>query len=273
MRDEFFIVLRSGKSTDYFPTNTIAKFTTYLPHEIVMQDRWSVALLEANFPLTFSHVPKDNRRNLISDVKTYQVPDPKATPDKPDTMELRHRTDYHLPPGIYNRIEDVILGLNSINQLSSHLRFAYHDDGGRASIAAICQKTCLKHVVTLAPEIGKILGFTNRSLTLHSLQMLKGDKPADVTAILPKQIFVYTDICEPHITGDVQSRLLGIIPLDTSNYRYGCVQTHSVVTPRFFPVMTSSFRTIEVDLKDESGQSVSFEDGECNLTLQFLKTY
>lgn len=273
MRDDFFVVLRSGKSNDYFPTNTTAHFTTYLPQEVKLQDNWSVALLEANVPMTFFHVPKDNKRNVIRDLKIFQIPDPKPTADKGGTIDLKERTDYHLPSGIYYKIEDVVLALNSIKSLSSHLRFAYHEDGGYVSVTTICQKTCSKHVITLSPEIAKIMGYSTRTLNLYNPCSLKGDAPADVTSLLPKQIFVYTDICEPYITGDVQSRLLGIIPIDTSNYRYGCVQMHSVITPRFLPVMTSSFRTIEMDLRDESGRPVSFEDGECNLTLQFQKNY
>ena len=59
----------------------------------------------------------------------------------------------------------------------------------------------------------RIIGFEN-----HNLEQIEdtvvGQRPADLISGLPSRIRVYSDICEPYITGNVHTPLLRIVPLN-----------------------------------------------------------
>src|SRR5258705_1377917 len=57
--NEFYLTLPSNSSMNYFPDNTLAKFTTKLPAPILLQDDWEVGLAEIIYPTSFYNVIAD----------------------------------------------------------------------------------------------------------------------------------------------------------------------------------------------------------------------
>ena len=59
MRDQFYVVLPSNSSMQYFPENTTTYFVTKLSKEVQLHGDWVVALTEIQIPLTFQHLSDD----------------------------------------------------------------------------------------------------------------------------------------------------------------------------------------------------------------------
>lgn len=115
---------------------------------------------------------------------------------------------------------------------------------------------------------------------LHSLlfyilphsRMLIGDEPASLLRGIPDKLFVYCDICEPYIVGDVQSPLLRIVALDAQNdYAFASTQIRHFSPAQYITLRQTCFRTIEIDIRDELGESIPFEFGTLTVTLHFRR--
>ncbi|CAD6240825.1 GSCOCG00012582001-RA-CDS [Cotesia congregata] len=117
-----------------------------------------------------------------------------------------------------------------------------------------------KKKFVLGDRDGKSYEFTNISKRPFSL--IRG---------LISSLFVYSDICSPYVTGDVNTPLLRIVPLDMSSYSYAMTVTNTYGSPNYIPVVSNSFRTIEIDIRDNIGNPVLFEYGPLNVTLHFKR--
>lgn len=115
---------------------------------------------------------------------------------------------------------------------------------------------------------------------LHSLlfyeltpaRELIADEPGSLLRGIPDKLFVYCDICEPYITGDVQSPLLRIVALDSQNdYAFASTQIKHFSPAQYITLRQTCFRTIEIDIRDHLGQSIPFEFGTLTVTLHFRR--
>ena len=111
---------------------------------------------------------------------------------------------------------------------------------------------------------------TNSSFITHE-ESVVNVRPAHLSNGLPSMLMIYSDICEPYVTGDVQSRLLRAVLLNIDDYTYGSTRIKSLSPPMYIPLLYNSFQTIEIDIKDQSGCTISFDYGTLTVTLDFKK--
>ena len=52
----------------------------------------------------------------------------------------------------------------------------------------------------------------------HGPRDIVAERPATLSRVIPDQMYVYTNICEPYTVGDTQASLLRIVSLVDSNY-------------------------------------------------------
>ena len=64
----FHLMLPSNSSMDYYPENTVARFTTKLPNNIDLDGEWEVGLSEISVPSHVHNVIEDLR---VSATTTY----------------------------------------------------------------------------------------------------------------------------------------------------------------------------------------------------------
>jgi len=103
-------------------------------------------------------------------------------------------------------------------------------------------------------------------------RLIISDEPGSLLRGIPDKLFVYCDICEPYITGDVQSPLLRIVALDTRNdYAFASTQIIHFSPAQYITLRQTCFRTIEIDIRDHLGQSIPFEFGTLTVTLHFKR--
>ena len=82
-------------------------------------------------------------------------------------------------------------------------------------------------------------------------------------------LFVYCDIVKPHIVGDVKVPLLRILPIDSQEK--GTVVTKTYEHIQYFPVSKNRFSSVEINIKDDTDENLSFQKGKLVVTLHLRK--
>ena len=96
-------------------------------------------------------------------------------------------------------------------------------------------------------------------------------RPMNLYGSMPRELFVFSDICEPFIVKDVHAPLLTKVNLDFSKFDYWSMQSKAISTPRYLPVLLTVFRTILIDIRDRFGNPALFEHGRSSVTLHFKR--
>ena len=109
------------------------------------------------------------------------------------------------------------------------------------------------------------------SIFIKDQESIEGDRPAHLSNGLPSMLMIYSDICEPYITGDVQTRLLRAVSLNIYDYTYGSTRIKCFSPPMYIPLLFSSFQTIEIDIRDQNVCVIPFDYGTLTVTLHFKK--
>lgn len=270
----------------YYPNNTVTHFVTQLPSALKLPGQWVVALTEIQFPRTFVHVEQGSahitaktiifeqtikRNNLIRDGK--KISESHVSNKVP--LKVHYKVD--IPSGIYPSINVLVKTINDSTVFKGHVYFEYNETRSMMSVKAIpngCNKnTCQRsHIISLSDEFSAIFGFKpNTIMNIHEQSTYTADFPASLSRGIPDKLFVYTDICESYVTGDVQTPLLRIVPIDTTNYVYGSTQTKSFSPPNYIPLLRSEFNTIDIDIRTHTGEPVPFQSGTLTVTLHFKR--
>lgn len=233
----FHVTLVSDSSKQIFPENKISHFITHLPSPINLnRGEWEVGLVDLIYPHSWYNVRHNN--NLFG----FDLGKGK--------LEGRR-----VPPGCYETIPDLIKGMT----LASHknkISINYHNVTKKVKIQMEGEAKIVLH-----EGIAELLGFQPGEYkgTVESPFI------ADPKASFPV-MYVYCDIVEPQIVGDVQAPLLKIVKVEGKD---GEVVNAHYVRPHYVPVIKQHFQTIEMVLRLNSGDLVPFERGKIIAVLHF----
>lgn len=273
MSDQFYLVLPSNSSMKYYPENTVTHYITQLPKPLKLPGEWVVALTEIQFPRTFFHVDKAvGVSSTATPIKAY------STRRKPTSNHKYKIQSVPITSGLYPSVSALIECINETEVFKNHIRIEYDGTvGGLVDIRRIpsscvmseCQRP---NVIYLDDRLSRTLGFVpGTHMDIHEEVKFTADYPASLSLALPDKLYVYTDICESYITGDVQTPLLRIVPVDNTNYIYGSIQTKSFSPPIYIPLLRTEFNTIEIDIRTDTGKPVPFHSGTLTATLHFKR--
>jgi len=106
-------------------------------------------------------------------------------------------------------------------------------------------------------------------LRIFKTMKYTGERSAELNAGF-HSLFVYSDIIEHNFVGDSFAQLLRIVEVPNKAH-FGEQIVKSYDTPHYIPLQTSSFDTIQLDVKDDTGQNVPFEFGRVIVKLIFKK--
>lgn len=274
MHDQFYLILPSNSSMKYYPKNTTTCFTTQLPYEIALQGRWGVALTEIHIPCSLIHL-EPSEASIGCTVCGNRV------------VEIHPRFEYaSIPCGIYRDHHQILEELSKIKGLQkAKIRLlASPERHGYVRIESSPDKECAKDMfkqnLNMSEKLKRILGFEGgrNEITPGNIEFIRGlvstaSRPACIHRALPDQLFVYTDICEPYIVGDVQASLLRIVNMDYTRYTYGTTQVKYFSPPNYIPLLNNNISTINIDVRDQLGKTIPFEYGTLTVTLHFKRIH
>lgn len=264
------MVLPSNSSMDYYSDNTASRYTTLLPKQIELDGEWVVGLSEIQFPCNFLHICDRSESSIRVLNSLFQNPETVKEATDPYTQSM-----CYLPTAVFKDVSDLILTLNNENRLNKHFEFEYSKEQGFVTIKRHCNyEKCgsVMHCLEFSDKIRSMIGFGKELHFFYDgVSSKEGTLPASLSRGLPNSLFVYSDICSPYVTGDVQSALLRMVPFNTSTYTYGATHCATFSTPHYIPLIRHSFRTIEMDIRGNSGELIPFEYGPLSVTLHFKR--
>ena len=111
-------------------------------------------------------------------------------------------------------------------------------------------------------DLGVILGFGNDIvITKTTNSPFVGD-----LSISLQSLFVYLNVVDSQIVGDVRAPLLRIV---SARGKDGEIITIDYDNPQYVPLATKEFETVEVLITDDTGRKIPFERGRVVITLSF----
>jgi len=125
--------------------------------------------------------------------------------------------------------------------------------------------------MTLSDELRRLLGFDTRDVRLTNVGDdsvdYEGDYVGDIAA--GKQVmFVYCGLVHCVPVGDTQAPLLRIINVERGS---GSIYQKYFEKPRYLPVQKRHFDTVEVDIRNDYGETMAFDAGKLIITLHFRR--
>ena len=83
-------------------------------------------------------------------------------------------------------------------------------------------------------------------------------------------MYVYSNIVEPQIVGDVQAQLLRIVAVKEKSRIFNHVESFQHV--QYLPVSDNGTETIKMFIRKDDGRPVLFQTGKVIVTLHFKKS-
>ena len=84
--------------------------------------------------------------------------------------------------------------------------------------------------------------------------------------IVVSTIYLYCDVVEPQVVGDVNAQLLQTVPVEGT---FGKTVIKTFINTQYVPIRTKSFGNVEILLRTDTGEPVPFERGKVVTTLHF----
>lgn len=251
--DSFYVTLPSNSSMNVYPDNTLTYFTTLLSKPLDLRGKWEVAMTGISYTRSWYDITKADGSF-----------DYKMGSDQP-WVQNRYtiRTDLD-PREIAQR-----LTLNGAGIL-----FEYLPGGGKFSVRLKtegpehCQIKAngrlsallgLREVMTLVTELT-----TDKRGNEVSYAHYKMNGIADLQPI--RQLYVYTDIIDHQMVGDTTAPLLRNVPVEG---KFGSMVNIDFSKLEYKSVSTSLVNTINIDIRDDTGKRIPFNNGRVIVKLHF----
>jgi hypothetical protein len=287
--DENKLVVLSSNVKSFYEQNTIANFKSKLSSNMSFPDDWEVGINFISYNLSWYNLSSkqkitlscfDEGREKIIDLEIY------VNTGKYDTIELlifeinTQLTKFHdllkfsVFPELYvNELTRIIELKNGISEASGKLIFVTFTD-------ELCLMLGLDKVKMDNIKDEKMTFYqnalANTDLTdllttelTESEKWIFGDHPYDISGG-NYSLFVYSDIVKPTHVGDSFTQFLGLVEIP-NDIAFGKQVVIKYSNPIYVPLLLNEFDTIEIDIKNDSGETIPFNFGRVHIILHFRK--
>lgn len=275
MEDQFFVVLPSNSSMTIYPDNKISSFKVQLPKPLQLDiNKWEVALSEIQYSHSWFNV-RDGKNHIIKEIENptkdeilaidpYANPDnwidPVGNPFRPRKSQKKPSIAQHIyvTPGHYSNINTLINQLNGMETLRPTV-YKY-DAISRRTTTQVAQDCSL---ILMGLDIQRCLGYRSAALLYgeNTSKTFTDMKPYEV-------LYIYSDVAVNQSVGDVKAPLLRVVPIQSHYGEYASIHYDR---PHFIPISRSTIDTIEMNIRDDTGDLISFESGRVIVTLVFRR--
>jgi len=253
MTHQFYIMLPSNCSMDLFPSNKTSSYKVHLSNPIQLDPtRWEVALSEIQFLHSWYNI-REHKNTMVK--KIYE-PKFEGKPISSDESVIKEV----IPAGHYSNVGEIVNWLNEYGDSRSQIIYSYNKLNKKVEVEVP------KDVeLTLNnSDVARCLGFDAK----RTLKWGRSMSDTLSTNNLYNAIYVYTDIIENQNTGGYKIPLLRIIPITSKHGDLCCIKYDK---PHFISLNQSRMQTIEINLRDDTGELISFEGGKAIVTLVFRR--
>lgn len=257
--NHFYITLPSDSSEKYFPDNTVAHFTTRLPHRIRLDGEYEVGLAEFIYPYSWF-----NFTNVDDEIHAHFV--------KTDSGEIFAMCSF--PSGQYTNEVILAKGLNdklaeaivlSCNRKDLKVTFKYDEVFRKMTFTVRCDDDL--EAFFMSEEMRRLFGFA------HCGPYRTGEFTAGETFGVndgSQLLYLYCDIASFTAVGHAKAPLLRVC--NTSG-KYGDVIRTIFTHPHYVPVARREIESIQININTELGKPTPFTFGKSVVTLHFRRRH
>ncbi len=242
---QFYVTLPSNSSMKVYPNNTLSRYTTRLINQINLKGKWEVAITEIHYPFSWYNITGKNNSFTYSEFG-------------------RTQTHARITPGYYKSIHEIV---DAIKQEMT--------DTGRDNVKVMLNNyTGRVHIelkesafIYFDDELYRMLGLKYKAVNENTV----GHLPVDINNGF-YGLYVYCDLVENQLIGDVSAPLLRIVPIQKSTVTQGDTIAHIFNIPHYVPVKLNNFEVIHIDIRTDTGEKVLFQRGKLTVALHFRRS-
>ena len=264
--NHFYITLPSDSSAHYYPDNTVAHFTTRLPHRIRLDGDYEVGLAEFIYPYSWFNFDNEHKEMHVHFVDTSRTYDNIA-----DFVNKGRAHDNIVFESGQHASEDALV--KSLNEKivesfpRRDVKASFKFDSVHKKMQLIVQCDNLTDEFFMSEKLRALFGFP------FCGPYPCGEYTAESTFAIndgSNLIYVYCDIASFTPVGDVKAPILRVC--NTSG-KYGDMIRTIYTHPHYVPVARREIETIEININGEQGNPTPFEFGKSVVTLHFRRRH
>ena len=245
--ESFTIELVSNASGDLSPDNALSSFTNFLPEQLNLEGQWDVAISEITYPSMYQNITEGKFKFF-------------------DAKLSKSTSTYSIEPGLYTSISDNVEAMNTLIQERNN----HNETRITVKVSRRTQKVLImlandtSGLAFCSTDLGYIFG-NNVGNEFGVLVIGKGPHEPEFAYDIVRihSLMIYSDLVEYNIVGDTKAPLLRCFPFIsklnggdvTTTGQYMNYQTFSNLQVR--PLLKNSFHSIQIDLRDTSGEKKS----------------
>jgi hypothetical protein len=255
--EQFHVVLPSNSCMRLHPDNTISSYAVTLCDEIHLTGNgWEVALTELTYPNNVYTLQTGECAGLTYTRTDASVCDVFTTNLKEGFYESPKELIEHIRACFDREWTDNVK--EDWGEAELPVKIQYNEMTNKVTVYTKLPKFGLKLSPLLAGMLGLVKPGTGMEWTGDSVDLKRGRHSIHVYCSL---------ICDTHVA-DKKTPLLRTLPLRGSRDSLTC---ETIAEPNYVGVKTLTFRTIEVNLRTETGDPISFTSGHSIATLRFRR--
>lgn len=278
----FYLTLPSNVKNDLH-TNTISHFQTRLhkKYSFPVNENWEVAVVEISYPKSWYTLQVPQKISLF----TFNF-------SAVNTFDFIENDLAVLPPGHYDDPDRLMDAINDI--LNSKYKtvvkalpvLKFNKDTEHVEYSIPFVRDSPTYFVKFDKELETILGFTDdndKSIMDHLSYskiteyikatyldgLVRSFKPLKLHAGY-HTLYLYSDIVQFSGVGNTNAQILRALEVPSNKY-FGDQVVLTYNNPYYIPLLRREFETLEIELKDETGNTVPFELGRVIVVLHFRK--
>jgi hypothetical protein len=272
-KETYIIDLPSDSSYKIYKNNMLSKFSVYLPETIKLNSDYEVALAQIIYPSNIFNIPYDMSIKYKVKFKNEEII---------VVNKLLNKGCYHTEVELINAISKLFNETNKI-EIENFLKSIYPNPTfsvinlpkiefindivncthGEIKIVRKNKEENTKIVIDFDDYLFHMLGFEDSQL----LNLGKAKYYIDMYGQI-HTMYVYTDIMQPTIVGHEKANVLRVVALDSpKTSKVNEMKCEHYNAPLFHPLKILNFDTIEIQLLDNRGKLIQFENGKVIITL------
>ncbi|KAJ8043891.1 hypothetical protein HOLleu_11191 [Holothuria leucospilota] len=243
------LTLPSNSSMDIFPDNTLAHYYTHLSKPLELRGKWEVAMCGISYTRSWYDLDHDSgsfgvKLGSSEDPRVFTYGNIRTDVGPVDLAKLLSKSDAN----------------TSWSWSEMNAKFTVRV---RTTDPTYCS-------IFATDRMATITGFTSRAIGIiedvedETYVHFRSTRPADLHPI--HQLYVYTDIIEHQLVGDTTAPLLRTVP---AGNKFGETIDVDFSKLHYKPIARSLINNIEIDIRDETGMSIPFENGRVIVKLHF----
>jgi len=260
----FYMTLPSNACMDIHPTNKQSSFKVQLPRTLYLNNSYEVGLAEIHYPTSWRTMTHDISHSFLV------LKRPSFTPRR-----------IFIAQGYYQTMSELIRKINKT--LLDHFGIEKTEDKIKLTVVASAQKIMIEATrnmfIKFPDELCDVLGLEHGKyygdadhddmLSLQPGQSYGNAEQSPFRYDITRgfySLFVYCNICEPQVVGNVYAPLLRAVEISGKRGEH---IMKSYGEPHYIQVCTKQIDSIEINIKDDTGEFVPFMFGKVVCKLHF----